>query len=55
MTFDVINRKTAFHTSKSTHDIQGFAAELIDVKRSKNWFKITRILIRIGKESNLIN
>lgn len=55
VTFDVINFKTAFHTSKSTHDIQGFAAELIDFKRSKNWFKITRILIRIGKESNLIN
>lgn len=55
MTFDVINRKTASHTPKSTRDIQGFAAELIDLKRSKNSFKITRILIRIGKESNLIN
>lgn len=55
VTFDVINRKTASHISKSTRHIQGFAAELIDFKRSKNLFKITRILIYIGKESNLIN
>lgn len=55
VTFDVINRKTAYHTPKSTRDIQGFAAEFIDLKRSKNSFKTTRILIRIGKESNLIN
>lgn len=53
VTFD-INRKTASHTPKTTRDIQGFAAELIDLKRSKNSFKITRMLIRIGKESNLI-
>lgn len=30
VTFDVINRKTAFHTPKSTRDTQGFAAELTD-------------------------
>lgn len=44
VTFDVINRKTASHTPKTTRDIQGFAAELIDLKRRKNSFKITRIL-----------
>lgn len=55
VTFDVINRKTAFHTPKSTRGAQGFAAELTDLKRSKHSLRITRILIRIGKESNLIN
>lgn len=55
VTFDVINRKTASHTPILTRDIQGFVPELIDLKRSKNWFKITRILIRIGKESKLVN
>lgn len=40
VTFDVINRKTASHTPKSTRHIQGFAAELIDLKRSKNDLKL---------------